>query len=96
MRGLLRVIKAKDENEFLTVGKLVLNLNKSLAVAGPALAGTAALASVFIGSAVLGTALASVFIGSAVLGSAVLKQFSKMATPSVRDEDIKDFAGKLF
>ncbi|VAH98008.1 unnamed protein product [Triticum turgidum subsp. durum] len=37
MRGILRVIKAKDEQEFLTVGKLVLNLNKGLAVAGPAL-----------------------------------------------------------
>ncbi|VAI55101.1 unnamed protein product [Triticum turgidum subsp. durum] len=37
MRGILRVIKAKDEQEFLTVGKLVLNLNRGLAVAGPAL-----------------------------------------------------------
>ncbi|VAI43517.1 unnamed protein product [Triticum turgidum subsp. durum] len=37
MRGILRVIKAKDEQEFLRVGKLVLNLNRGLAVAGPAL-----------------------------------------------------------
>ncbi|XP_047079356.1 probable F-box protein At4g22030 [Lolium rigidum] len=158
MRGLLRVIKAKDENEFLTVGKLVLNLNRSLAVAGPALAGTAALASVFIGSGEAGTWAT----GAAVLGGALaasvntvehggqmgmlfellrncagfyrkiqedieanlnepdverreggelfatkvalklgrslsdLKQFRKMASPSVRDEDIKEFAGKLF
>ncbi|KAK1616232.1 hypothetical protein QYE76_021749 [Lolium multiflorum] len=158
MRGLLRVIKAKDENEFLTVGKLVLNLNKSLAVAGPALAGTAAIASVFIGSGEAGTWAS----GAAVLGGALaaavntvehggqmgmlfellrncagfyrkiqedieanlaepdvdrreggelfatkvalklgrslsdLKQFRKMASPSVRDEDIKEFAGKLF
>jgi hypothetical protein len=158
MRGLLRVIKAKDENEFLTVGKLVLNLNRGLAVAGPALAGTAALASVFIGSGEAGTWAS----GAAVLGGALaaavntvehggqmgmlfellrncagfyrkiqedieanlaepdvdrreggelfatkvalklgrslsdLKQFRKMASPSVRDEDIKEFAGKLF
>ncbi|XP_051197078.1 probable F-box protein At4g22030 [Lolium perenne] len=158
MRGLLRVIKAKDENEFLTVGKLVLNLNKGLAVAGPALAGTAALASVFIGSGEAGTWAS----GAAVLGGALaaavntvehggqmgmlfellrncagfyrkihedieanlaepdvdrreggelfatkvalklgrslsdLKQFREMASPSVRDEDIKEFAGKLF
>uniref|UniRef100_A0ACD5Z072 Uncharacterized protein n=1 Tax=Avena sativa TaxID=4498 RepID=A0ACD5Z072_AVESA len=158
MRGLLRVIKAKDENEFLTVGKLVLNLNKGLAVAGPALAGTAAVASVFIGSGEAGTWAT----GAAVLGGALaaavntvehggqlgmlfellrncagfyrkiqedieanlaepdverreggelfatkvalklgrslsdLKQFRKMASPSVRDEDIKEFAGKLF
>jgi hypothetical protein len=158
MRGLLRVIKAKDENEFLTVGKLVLNLNRGLAVAGPALAGTAALASVFIGSGETGTWAS----GAAVLGGALaaavntvehggqmgmlfellrncagfyrkiqedieanlaepdverreggelfatkvalnlgrslsnLKQFSKMVSSSVRDEDIKEFAGKLF
>ncbi|CAM0946145.1 unnamed protein product [Alopecurus aequalis] len=158
MRGIVRVIKAKDENEFLTVGKLVLNLNRSLAVAGPALVGTAALASVFIGSGETGTWAS----GAAVLGGALaaavntvehggqmgmlfellrncagfyrkiqedieanlaepdverreggevfatkvalklgrslsdLKQFRKMASPSVRDEDIKEFAGKLF
>ncbi|CAM0946146.1 unnamed protein product [Alopecurus aequalis] len=158
MRGILRVIKAKDENEFLTVGKLVLNLNRSLAMAGPVLAGTAALASVFIGSGETGTWAS----GAAVLGGALaaavntvehggqigmlfellrncagfyrkiqedieanlaepdvqrreggevfatkvalklgrslsdLKQFRKMASPSVRDEDIKEFAGKLF
>ncbi|KAM0896766.1 hypothetical protein ACQ4PT_022984 [Festuca glaucescens] len=158
MRGLLRVIKAKDENEFLTVGKLVLNLNRGLAVAGPALAGTAALASVFIGSGEVGTWAS----GAAVIGGALaasvntvehggqmgmlfellrncagfyrkiqedieanlaepdverreggelfatkvalklgrslsdLKQFREMASPSVRDEDIKEFAGKLF
>jgi hypothetical protein len=158
MRGLLRVIKAKDENEFLTVGKLVLNLNKSLAVAGPALAGTAALASVFIGSGEAGTWASGASVLGGALAAAVntvehggqmgmlfellrncagfyrkiqedieanlaepdverreggelfatkvalklgrslsdLKQFSMMASSSVRDEDIKEFAGKLF
>ncbi|KAM3239870.1 hypothetical protein ACQJBY_053517 [Aegilops geniculata] len=158
MRGILRVIKAKDEQEFLRVGKLVLNVNRGLAVAGPALAGTAALASVFIGSGEAGTWAS----GAAVLGGALaaavntmehggqmgmlfellrncagfyrkiqedieanlvepdverreggevfatkvalklgrslsdLKQFRKMASPSIRDEDIEEFAGKLF
>ncbi|KAK1616227.1 hypothetical protein QYE76_021744 [Lolium multiflorum] len=158
MRGLLRVIKAKDENEFLTVGKLVLNLNRGLAVAGPALAGTAALASVFIGTGEAGAwATGAAVIGGALAASvntvehggqmgmlfellrncagfyrkiqedieanlaepdvdrreggelfatkvalklgrslSDLKQFRKMASPSVRDEDIKEFAGKLF
>ncbi|KAM0827823.1 hypothetical protein ACQ4PT_067950 [Festuca glaucescens] len=158
MRGLLRVIKAKDENEFLTVGKLVLNINRGLAVAGPALAGTAALASVFIGTGEAGTwATGAAVIGGALAASvntvehggqmgmlfellrncagfyrkiqedieanlnepdverreggelfatkvalklgrslSDLKQFRKMASPSVRDEDIKEFAGKLF
>ena len=67
MRGILRVIKAKDEQEFLTVGKLVLNLNKGLAVAGPALAATAALATVFIGSGETGTWAS----GAAVFGGAL-------------------------
>uniref|UniRef100_A0A0E0JXJ3 F-box protein n=1 Tax=Oryza punctata TaxID=4537 RepID=A0A0E0JXJ3_ORYPU len=67
MRGILRVIKAKDENEYVSVGKLVLALNKRLAVAGPALAGTAALAAAFIGSGEAG-AWAS---GVAVLGGAL-------------------------
>ncbi|KQJ94094.1 probable F-box protein At4g22030 [Brachypodium distachyon] len=161
MRGIVRVIKAKDEQEFLSVGKLVLGLNKGLALAGPALAGTAALATIFIGTgadsgptswasgaAVVGGALAAavntmehggqlgmVFellrncagfyrkiqedIEAALaepdverresgevfatkialkLGRSVsdLKQFGKMASASVRDEDIKYFAGKLF
>ena len=158
MRGILRVIKAKDEHQYITVGKMVLGLNKGLAVAGPALAGTAAVAAAFIGSgeagawasgaAVLGGALAAaantvehggqlgmVFellrncagfyrkmqeeieanLGEAdverredgeVLETKValqlgrstseLKQFRRMASPSFKDDDVKDFAGKLF
>uniref|UniRef100_A0A0E0G3Q6 F-box protein n=1 Tax=Oryza nivara TaxID=4536 RepID=A0A0E0G3Q6_ORYNI len=158
MRGILRVIKAKDEHEYITVGKMVLGLNKGLAVAGPALAGTAAVAAAFIGSgeagawasgaAVLGGALAAaantvehggqlgmVFellrncagfyrkmqeeieanLGEAdverredgeVLETKValqlgrstseLKQFRRLASPSFKDDDVKDFAGKLF
>uniref|UniRef100_A0A0E0CI82 F-box protein n=1 Tax=Oryza meridionalis TaxID=40149 RepID=A0A0E0CI82_9ORYZ len=159
MRGILRVIKAKDEHQYITVGKMVLGLNKGLAVAGPALAGAAALAAAFIGSAGEAGAWAS---GAAVLGGALaaaantvehggqlgmvfellrncagfyrkmqeeikanlgeadverredgevfetkvalqlgrstseLKQFRRMASPSFKDDDVKDFAGKLF
>ncbi|KAF7093622.1 hypothetical protein CFC21_096024 [Triticum aestivum] len=158
MRGILRVIKAKDEQEFLKVGRLVLSLNRGLAVAGPALAGTAALATVFIGSGEAGAWASGAAVFGGALAAAVntvehggqmgmlfellrncagfyrkiqedieanlgepdverrergevfatkvalklgrsmsdLKQFRKMASPSVRDEDIKEFAGKLF
>ncbi|KAG8070258.1 hypothetical protein GUJ93_ZPchr0006g43487 [Zizania palustris] len=158
MRGILRVVKAKDEKQFVSDGKLILKVNKGLAVAGPALAGTAALAAAFIGSgeagswasgvAVLGGSLAAV-VNTVEHGCQVgmvfelcrnvagyyrkiqedieanleeadverrengevfetkvalklgrrpsdLKHFREMASPAVEDEDIKDFAGKLF
>ncbi|KAF8670482.1 hypothetical protein HU200_050495 [Digitaria exilis] len=161
MRGLLRVLRAKDEHQYLTVGKLVLTLNKGLAVAGPTLAATAAVASAFIGSAG-GDAAATWASGAAVVcgaaaaaantvehggqmgmvfellrncagyyrklqedieaclgevdverrengevfetkvalllgrSSSELKQFRRMASASFKDEDIKDYAGKLF
>ncbi|KAI4978056.1 hypothetical protein ZWY2020_014610 [Hordeum vulgare] len=159
MRGIARVLKAKDEQEYLSFGKVVLRLNRGLAVAGPALAGTAAIAAAFIGSGDAETSWAS---GAAVLGGALaaavntvehggqvgmvfelcrnvtglyrkiqddieenleeanveqrengelfetkvalqlgrspsdLKHFNEMASPSFRDEDIRNFAGKLF
>jgi len=36
--GLLRVLRAKDEHQYLTVGKLVVSIDRGLAVAGPAVA----------------------------------------------------------
>ncbi|CAN6271993.1 unnamed protein product [Urochloa humidicola] len=159
MRGLLRVLKAKDEHQYLSVGKLVLTLNKTLAVAGPALAGAAAVSSAFIGAGGEGGSFAS---GAAVVCGALaaaantvehggqlgmlfellrncagfyrkiqedieaalgegdverrengevfetkvalmlgrsaseMKVFRRMASASVKDEDIKDYAGKLF
>jgi hypothetical protein len=160
MRGLLRVLRAKDEHQYLTVGKLVLSINRGLAVAGPALAGTAAVAAAFIGTGdgassawasgaavacgALAAAVNTVEHGGqlgmlfellrncagfyrkvqedieAVLGEAdverrengevfrtkvalllgrdeaELRQFRRMASVSVKDEDIKDYAGKLF
>ncbi|TKW37169.1 hypothetical protein SEVIR_1G031700v4 [Setaria viridis] len=162
MRGLLRVLKAKDEHQYLSVGKLVLTLNRGLAVAGPALAGTAAIAAAFIGSSSGNGDAGSWASGAAALCGALaaaantvehggqlgmlfellrncagfyrkiqedieaalgepdaerredgevfetkvalllgrsasdLRQFRRMASASVRDEDIKDYAGKLF
>ncbi|KAK3156397.1 hypothetical protein QOZ80_2AG0106770 [Eleusine coracana subsp. coracana] len=159
MRGVLRVLKAKDEQQYLNFGNLVLNMNRGLSVAGPTLAGGAALAAAFMGvggevghwassAAVLGGALAAAVntvehggqVGmvfelcrncagfyrkaqeeiEACLGEADadrrengevfqtkvalmlgrsnsdLRQFRRMASASFKDEDIKDFAGKLF
>ncbi|KAL6592216.1 hypothetical protein ACP70R_049549 [Stipagrostis hirtigluma subsp. patula] len=158
MRGLLRVLKAKDEHQYLKFGKALLDVNRGLAVAGPALAGTAAVAAAFIGggeagawasgAAALCGALAAaantvehggqvgmVFelfrncagfyrkvqeeieacLGEAdadrrengevfqtkvalLLGRSTsdLRQFRRMASASFKDEDITDFAGKLF
>ncbi|KAF7078495.1 hypothetical protein CFC21_082919 [Triticum aestivum] len=159
MRGIARVLKAKDEQEYLSFGKAVLTLNRGLAVAGPALAGTAVIAAAFIGSGDTGTSWAS---GAAVLCGALaaavntvehggqvgmvfelcrnvtglyrkiqddiednleeanlrrrengelfetkvalqlgrspsdLRQFKGMASPSFRDEDIRNFDGELF
>ncbi|CAL5059353.1 unnamed protein product [Urochloa decumbens] len=158
MRGLLRVIRAKDEHQYLSVGKMILTLNRGLAVAGPALAGAAAVSAAFIGAGEAGSfasgtavvcgALAAAAntvehggqlgmlfellrncagfyrkiqedveacLGEAdvgrrengelfetkvalMLGRSVseMKQFRRMASASVKDEDIKDYAGKLF
>ncbi|EAZ23080.1 hypothetical protein OsJ_06774 [Oryza sativa Japonica Group] len=115
MRDILRVIRAKDENEYVSVGKLVLALNKRLAMAGPALAGAATLAAAFIGS---GEVVASrrtsrrrlkeadveqrenckVFETKVALqlgrSTLELKKFKAIASPTVKDEDIKEFAGR--
>uniref|UniRef100_A0A7N0UF82 F-box protein n=1 Tax=Kalanchoe fedtschenkoi TaxID=63787 RepID=A0A7N0UF82_KALFE len=47
MRDVVRVIKAKDSEEYQRLGSRALELNKALAVTGPALTGIAALASAF-------------------------------------------------
>ncbi|XP_008780627.3 probable F-box protein At4g22030 [Phoenix dactylifera] len=158
MMGILRVLKMKDEEEYVRVGKLVLNINKTLAIAGPLFAGLAAVGAGLIGSpvdsplpvlfGVVGGALAAVVntlehggqvgmvfelcrnlsgfyrklqeeIGSNLRESEVekrengelfrmkmalqlgrslseLKGFASYASPSSNDEDVKEFAGKLF
>ncbi|XP_066325225.1 probable F-box protein At4g22030 [Miscanthus floridulus] len=162
MRGVARVLRAKDEREHVWNAKLALRLNRGLAVAGPALAGTAALATAFIGSSSGEAAAGSWASGAAALCGALaaaantvehgwqlgmlfdmfrnvagfyrkiqedieacldeadverrengevfqtkvalllgrstsdLRQFREMASPSFKDDDINDFAGKLF
>ncbi|WVZ77262.1 hypothetical protein U9M48_025149 [Paspalum notatum var. saurae] len=159
MRGLLRVLRAKDERQYLTAGALVLRANRTLAVAGPALAGAGAVAAAFMGAGgeaagwASGAAVACGALAAAantvehggqlgmvfellrncagfyrkiqedveaalgepdverrengevfrtrvalLLGRSVpeLRQFRRVASPAVGDEEIKDFAGKLF
>ncbi|XP_065015183.1 probable F-box protein At4g22030 [Musa acuminata AAA Group] len=54
MRGLLKVLKLKDEEQYLRVGKVVLDTNRTLATAGPLFAGLALIGSGLIGSSALG------------------------------------------
>ncbi|OEL17272.1 putative F-box protein [Dichanthelium oligosanthes] len=158
MRGIVRVLRAKDEQEFVTVGKRVLTLNRGLAVAGPALAAAAAVAASFVGTGDAGSWASGAAVVCGALAAAVntvehggqlgmlfelmrncagfyrkiqedieaalgeadverrengevfeakvalllgrrtsdLRQYREMASPSFKDEDIKDFAGKLF
>jgi hypothetical protein len=159
MRGVLRVLRAKDEQQYLKFGNLVLTVNRGLSVAGPALAAAAALATAFVGAggeagawatgaAAVGGALAAavntvehggqagmvfelcrncsgfyrkvqedieaaleeadaerrehgeVFRTKVALmlgrSASDLRQFRRMASASFKDEDIQDFAGKLF
>ncbi|RWV96391.1 hypothetical protein GW17_00040899 [Ensete ventricosum] len=158
MRGILRVLRMKDEEQYVRLGKLVLNINKSLATAGPLLAGLAAIGSGLIGSPALGPAPALVGVVGGVLAAAVntlehggqvgmvfelfrncagfyrrleeeiecnmgekdeqrrengelfemkmalqlgrslsdLKRLASYASPSCKDEEMEEFAGKLF
>ncbi|RWW79765.1 hypothetical protein BHE74_00011919 [Ensete ventricosum] len=71
MRGILRVLKAKDEQQYITLGKLVLNMNKTLAISGPLLAGLAAIGSGLIGSPALGPMPAFLGVIGGVLATVV-------------------------
>ncbi|CAN6237598.1 unnamed protein product [Urochloa humidicola] len=162
MRGVARVLRAKDEQEYVKAGNKVLAVNRVLAVAGPALAGAGAAAAAFACVAGAGGEVASWASGAAVACGAAaaaantvehggqlgmlfelcrnvagqlrkveedieaclgeedverrengevfeakvalllgrrpseMKQFGEMASPAVEEEDIKEFAGKLF
>lgn len=50
MKKIVVVLKKKDKEDYLRLGKLVLNLNKVLAISGPILTGLGALGSCFLGS----------------------------------------------
>nr|XP_034584579.1 probable F-box protein At4g22030 [Setaria viridis] len=128
MRGIVRVLRAKDEQEYVTAGKRVLAVNRVLAVAGPALA---AAANTVEHGGQLGMLFelcrnvsgfyrkvqedieacldeadverrenGEVFEAKVALllgrSTSDLRQFREMASPSFKDEDMKDFAGKLF
>ncbi|RWW02682.1 hypothetical protein GW17_00034218 [Ensete ventricosum] len=54
MAGLLKVLKLKDEEQYVTLGEAALNINRALATAGPIFAGLATIGSGSIGSPALG------------------------------------------
>lgn len=68
MKGLRNVLKMKDESLYVEHGKLVLSINKSLAVSGPVIAGLAAVATGFVDSPIGGSwaPVASIVGGSLV------------------------------
>ncbi|XP_074577580.1 uncharacterized protein LOC141834013 [Curcuma longa] len=69
LRGALRVLKVKDEEEYTKLSNLALNVNKALATAGPLLAGAAAISSSLMGSPALGPAPAFVSVVGGVLAA---------------------------
>nr|CAD1833956.1 unnamed protein product [Ananas comosus var. bracteatus] len=54
MKGVLQVLRKKDEEQYITVGKLALGVSRALAVSGPVFAGLAAIGVALIGSPALG------------------------------------------
>ncbi|KAF8414110.1 hypothetical protein HHK36_002109 [Tetracentron sinense] len=50
MREIVGVLKRKDTEEYMRLSKIVLNINKILAISGPLLTGLAAVGSAFVGS----------------------------------------------
>ncbi|XP_072960069.1 probable F-box protein At4g22030 [Typha angustifolia] len=55
MRGALEVLKKKDEEQYVRLGKLVLDINQSLAISGPLFAGVAAISTGLIGLPAFGS-----------------------------------------
>ncbi|KAJ0964648.1 hypothetical protein J5N97_025786 [Dioscorea zingiberensis] len=54
MRGLRKVLKEKDEDQYVWFGNLFVKINKCLAISGPSLAGLAAVGAGLIGTPALG------------------------------------------
>ncbi|KAG6494800.1 probable F-box protein At4g22030 [Zingiber officinale] len=71
MKGALRLLKVKDEEEYIKLSNLALNVNKALATAGPLLACAAAMSSGLIGSPALGPLPAFVSVVGGVLAATV-------------------------
>ena len=55
MTGLLNVLRTKDESNYLETAKLVLSINKCLAMAGPVIAASAAITTGLMGSPIGGS-----------------------------------------
>ncbi|KAL3521959.1 hypothetical protein ACH5RR_014793 [Cinchona calisaya] len=61
MRSIVEVLKKKDEEEYLRLGRKALKLNKTLAISGPFLTGLAAIGSALVGSSSYFGLLAAIF-----------------------------------
>ena len=68
MREIVEVVKGKDREDYERLGNLALKINKTLAIAGPLLTGTAAVSSPFVGIGSWGPVLA---VTAGALASAV-------------------------
>lgn len=71
MMNIVRLVKAKDDEEYKRLGNIALKLNKVLAVAGPALTSIAALASAFASNSSIGSSAALVAMVSGAFACAV-------------------------
>ena len=68
MREIVEVVKGKDREDYERLGNLALNINKTLAIAGPLLTGIAAVSSPFVGNGSWGSMVA---VTAGALASAV-------------------------
>ncbi|KAJ0964612.1 hypothetical protein J5N97_025750 [Dioscorea zingiberensis] len=71
MRGLLKVLKEKDEDQYVWFGNLFVKINKCLAISGPSLAGLAAVGAGLIGTPALGQWPVLLAVMGGVLATAV-------------------------
>ncbi|KAJ3691959.1 hypothetical protein LUZ60_012309 [Juncus effusus] len=92
MTGLLKVIKMKDESNYIELGKLILGVNKGLAISGPVIAGLAAIATGLVDSPIGGlwAPMASVVGGALV---AVVNTFEHGAQLGMIFEILRNCAG---
>lgn len=69
MREIVKVMKRKDEQEYLNLGEKALKLNKLLAMSGPVLTGVAAVGSAMLSQSHGGWAAAALAVGGGALAA---------------------------
>ncbi|XP_059284889.1 probable F-box protein At4g22030 [Lycium ferocissimum] len=71
MRHVTKILKEKDQEEYIRLGKKALKLNKILAISGPLLTGLAAIGSAFVGCSYFSSWAAVIGVGPGALASVV-------------------------